>query len=243
MNSGSRTGTTADDRLLVLAFYVVIDVSVSMDRSRALDEANLILPKVADAIAGNPTLGDLVRLAIFDFSDDARVVRRLGDLRDIETLPQMKVRGGTSYVAAFRLLRHEIEADLAQLRMDNCRVFRPAVFLVTDGLPLDDDADLDTAFGELTDRAFRARPNIVPFGVGDATKETLDRWVFPKAGDGPRPMRSYVTRDGVDPAQAVAKIAELLVGSVLASAQSVNALGDSGGFVPPDDEDLDDDWI
>ena len=82
----------ADDRTLVLAFYVVVDVSVSMEQNGALVQANEIMPKVADAIDTSPTLGDLVRFGAMDFSDDARVVLRLGDLRDVHAaLPTFQV--------------------------------------------------------------------------------------------------------------------------------------------------------
>jgi uncharacterized protein YegL len=233
----------ADDRTLVLAFYVVVDASVSMEQNGALDQANEIMPKVADAIDTSPTLGDLVRFGAMDFSDDARVVLRLGDLRDVQTsLPQFSARGGTSYVAAFRLLRQEIEKDLAQLRGDNFRVYRPAVFFITDGFPTDEPGELQRAFAELTDPSFRGRPNLIPFGVGDATKDLLDPWVYPKPSDSKKPMRSYVAKEGADPGQAVSQIAEVLVSSIIASAGSVSADGSGGGFVPPDDEDLED-WI
>jgi hypothetical protein len=77
------------------------------------------------------------------------------------------------------------------------------------------------------------------FGVGDATKEALDPWVYPKTGG--KAMRSYVARAGADPKTAIAKAAEALLGSIVASAQSVDEAGASGGFVPPADDD--DDWI
>jgi uncharacterized protein YegL len=231
---------TEDNRTLVLAFYVVVDVSLSMKASHAIDSANEILPKVADAIDKSPSLADIVRFGAMDFSDDARVVLRLGDLRDVHTLPTFAARGRTSYAAAFRLLRQEIEKDIAQLRSDNFKVYRPAVFFITDGEPTDDDAELRAAFDALTSPDFKGRPNILPFGVGEATKESLDRWVFPRAGG--KPMRSYVAKDGVDPKAAIDKVAEALLGSVIASVASVSSAGESGGFIPPDDEDLDD-WI
>ncbi|MCU7727005.1 VWA domain-containing protein [Actinoplanes sp. KI2] len=231
---------TEDNRTLVLAFYVVVDVSQSMEYSGAIHSANEILPKVADAIDGSPMLADIVRFGAMDFSDDAQVVLRLGDLRNVPMLPKFTVRGRTSYAAAFRLLRKEIERDLAQLRIDGFRVYRPAVFMITDGEPTDDDNELKAAYEELTDPEFKARPNILMFGVGAATKEALDPWVFPKAGK--RAMRSYVAGAGADPKTAIAKAAEALLGSIVASASSVSEAGESGGFVPPDDEDLDD-WI
>lgn len=231
---------TEDNRTLVLAFYVVVDVSQSMEVTGAIYSANEILPKVADAIDSSPMLADIVRFGAIDFSDDARVVLRLGDLRNVPTLPKFTARGRTSYAAAFRLLRQEIEKDVAQLRSDNFRVYRPAVFIITDGEPTDDDHELKTAYEELTDPRFQARPNILLFGVGNATKEALDPWVFPKTGN--KSMRSYVARAGADPKTAITRAAEALLGSIVASAASVSEAGESGGFVPPDDEDLDD-WI
>jgi uncharacterized protein YegL len=229
--------TSEDNRTLVLPFYVVVDVSQSM--TGALVNASEILLKVADTIDGSPMLGDLVRFGAMDFSDDARVVLRLGDVRDVDQLPAFSARGGTSFAAAFRLMRRELENDLDQLRVDNFRAHRPAVFFITDGVPTDDPEDLRAAYAELTDPSFRGRPNLLLFGVGDATKESLDQWVFPKTG--PRPMRSYLA-SGIDPKRAIDRIAEALLGSIVASVGSVSAEGARGGFVPPDEDDLDD-WI
>ncbi|MBO3737810.1 vWA domain-containing protein [Actinoplanes flavus] len=241
----SATDTHGDDRLLVLPFYIVVDVSLSMsvpqggDKS-AIQAANEILPTVIDGIEASPTLGDVVRLGAVDFSDDARVVLRLDDVRNVNPIPQFTVRGATSYAAAFRLLRQEIEKDYAQLRGDNYKAYRPAVFFITDGEPTDDQADIVAAYNDLTDPSFKLRPNLIPFGVGTATKDQLDQWVYPKEGS-KKPMRSYVMRDGADPAKAITKVAEILLSSVIASAQSVSEQGSAGGFVL-DDEDLDSDW-
>jgi uncharacterized protein YegL len=229
---------TEDDRTLVLAFYVVVDVSQSMEHYGAMDSANEILPKVADAIDGNPMLADIVRFGAMDFSDDARVVLRLGDLRNVSTIPKLTARVRTSYAAAFRLLRTEIDRDLVQLRADGFRVYRPTVFMITDGEPNDEEHELKDAYEALTGPDFKARPNILLFGVGNATKEALDPWVFPKTGG--KAMRSYVAREGADPKAAIAKATEALLGSIIASAASVSEEGESGGFVPPPD---DDDWI
>ena len=234
------TRATEDNRTLVLAFYVVVDVSQSMDTSHALISANEILPKVASAIDESPMLADIVRFGAIDFSDDARVVLRLCDLRKETKLPTFTARLRTSYAAAFRLLRSEIERDVAQLRSDGFRVYRPVVFFITDGLPTDDEKELQDAYDALTGPEFKARPNILLFGVGGATKEAVDPWVYPKTGT--KAMRSYVAREGTDPRTAIAQVAEALVGSIIASANSVGDAGESGGFIPPGDEDLDD-WI
>jgi hypothetical protein len=231
-----------DDRTLALAFYLLVDVSYSMDGA-PLDAVNRILPEVVDTIEESPTLGDVVRFGALDFADEARTVLPLGDLRDVKAIPQFTARGGTSYAAAFRQLRQEIESDLAQLRREGFKVYRPAVFFVTDGAPTDAVPELRAAFAELTDPVFRGRPNIIPFGVTpELPKSVLDPWVYPKQGDSGKPMRSYVYGGSGDAATAIRQITEVLISSIVASANSVNDAGTAGGFVPPDDEDLGD-WI
>jgi uncharacterized protein YegL len=232
---------TTDDNLLTLPFYFVVDVSVSMVHSGALASANTILPTVFDGLLSSPMLADVVRVGMIDFSDDARVVLRLDDARNVKTLPQCVERGGTSYAAAFRLLRKEIEADMQQLKGDGYKVYRPAVFFITDGAPTDSQQELQGAFADLTDASFKYRPNIIPFGVDGATKEMVDPWVYPPVGS-KRPMRSYVTGPDVDPAHAITQLAEVLLGSIMASAGSVTDGGTTGGFIPPDDDDLGSEW-
>ena len=79
----------------------------------------------------------------------------------------------TSYVAALKLLRTEIVANVDLLKADDFEVHRPAVFLVSDGVP-DHNEDWQPAFEELTSYdpatgdGFRMFPNIIPIGVGDA---------------------------------------------------------------------------
>jgi uncharacterized protein YegL len=235
------SSTNSGNQGLVLAFYILIDVSFSM-QGDPIDAVNMMLPEIIDSIEASPTLGDLVRLGAIDFADDAHAVLRLGDLRDVHPIPQFTLRGGTSFAAAFRQLRKEIESDYAQLKGDGYKAYRPAVFFITDGEPIDDQNDINAAFAELTDPSFRARPNIIPFGVGGATKEILEPWVFPKSLESKKPMRSYVYQGGGSAADAIRQIAEVLIGSIVASANSVNAEGSAGGFIPPDDEELDD-WI
>jgi uncharacterized protein YegL len=239
----------ADNRLLVLPFYLVVDVSASMGMSSPdgdetpIQAVNLILPKVISGIDKSPTLGDVVRLGAIDFSDDARVVLRLDDVRNVGRIPTFEVRNLTSYAAAFRLLRQEIEKDYAQFKGDNYKAYRPVAFFLTDGQPTDDPAELSSAYAALTDPAFKLRPNIIPFGVGGATKDQLDQWVHPKpAANAKKPMRSFVARDGADPAKAITQVAEVLLSSVIASAESVSTQGSGGGFVLKD-EDLDSEWV
>ena len=72
MTYNDHASSTRDDQLLVLAFYIVIDVSYSMKENDAIGAANSLVPAVMDAITENPSLGDLVRVGVIDFSDGPR---------------------------------------------------------------------------------------------------------------------------------------------------------------------------
>lgn len=230
---------------LILPFYVLADVSYSMtmkqaDASQApIDAVNQMVRTLKDSLDDNPILADKVRFSLVDFSDDARTQIPLCDLLRVDdaAIPVLTARGGTSYATAFRFLRNQIDADVRQVKADGDRVHRPAVFFLTDGEPSDEEGAWKQAFAALTDASFRARPNFIPFGVAEAKKAVLDQLVYPTGRS-----RSFVMKEGADPATAISSMAEILVGSVIASANSVSQDGEAGGFVLPDEEE-DTEWL
>lgn len=214
----------------LLPFYLVVDVSYSMS-GKKIASANQILHSVRDALALDPILSDKVRIGQIDFSDDARVQLPLCDLLDPGlTLPTLSVRRGTSYAAAFDLLRTEIPANVRQLKADGYRVHRPAVFFLSDGLPTDGDHVWQNAFAKLT--AESVYPNIIPFGVDDADGATLARVVHPSTGE--KQMRLYLMDNGQDAASAINAMAKIMVSSVISSGRSVSQ-GESGILLPDND--------
>lgn len=223
----------------LLPFYLVVDVSYSMQGPK-LDSANRIMPSVQRALSKAPILSDKVRFGLIDFSDDAQVRLPLCDVLDEHVrLPELDLRGGTSYAAAFRLLRTEIESNVKQLKGDGFAVHRPAVFFISDGLPTDEEEKWQSAFTDLTyydkgtSTGFPMYPNFVPCGVDQADPTTLQSLIHPTTGR--KPMRMFLQDEGGDPAAAIAGMAEVLISSVLASGQSM-AAGDSGIILPPDDD-------
>lgn len=224
----------------LLPFYLVVDVSYSMEGSK-LDAANQMMPAVLDALAQAPILSDKVRFSVIDFSNDAQVRLPLSDLLEDDTsLPELGLRGGTSYAAAFRLLRTEIEQNVRQLKADGYAVHRPAVFFLSDGEPTEPQAEWQAAFRELTSydpstkQGFSMYPNVVPCGVGDANPHTLQALIHP--ADGSKPMRMYLMDRGEDAAKAIGMIAEVLISSVLASGESL--VKGSSGLILPQQRDL-----
>jgi uncharacterized protein YegL len=229
-----------EERAKILPFYVVIDVSWSMDGEQ-LQNANDIMPKLSDALATDPILTDKIRLALVDFAGDAQVRLPLCDLLDPDVvLPGLACRGATSYAAAFRLLRKEIEANVTQLKADGFSVHRPAVFFLTDGAPTDTEDEWTSAFRELTeyDReskvGFAMYPNVIPFGVKEADPLVLRRLIHPATGT--KQSRMYLMDEGNDAAQAIAGMAEIMISSVLSS--GTNLAGGDSGLIHPDPADL-----
>ena len=216
----------------LLPFYLVIDVSYSMKGGK-LKSANQILPEVVDALAQNPILSDKVRIGLIDFSDDARVQLPLQDVLEPNlTLPELKARGGTSYAAAFRLLRTEIAANIAQLKADGFLVHRPAVFFLSDGAPTDKDPEWRSAFADLTgDKAY---PNVIPFGVDAADPRTMQALIHPSTGG--KQMQMYLMDKGENAAAAITAAAEILIASVIQSGHSMSQ-GQSG-IILPEKQDL-----
>lgn len=230
-----------NDRGKLLPFYLVVDVSWSMTEGDRLPSATRIMTSVLDALSKAPILSDKVRFALIDFSGDAQVRLPLCDLLsgDVQ-IPQLTARQtGTSYAAAFQLLRSEIESNVKQLRADGYAVHRPAVFFLSDGAPTDPTELWQAEFGALTDydptskQGFSKFPNFVPCGVADADPQILRTLIHPSTGN--KQMRMYLMDDGQDPGVAISKIAEILISSMLQSGVSI-AQGGSGMILPVDDQ-------
>jgi uncharacterized protein YegL len=224
----------------LLPFYVLVDVSYSM-QGDPLDSANGILRDLLDALTENPILSDKIRIGLIDFSDDARVQLPLCDLlADDVQIPALTIRGGTSYAAAFRQLRKEIEANVTQLKSDGYSVHRPVVFFVSDGAPTDEDHEWRAALTELTtyDRATKAGfplyPNLVPFGVGGADPRILQSIIHPAGGT--KPMRMFMSDQQQSAGQAISAMAEIMISSVLSSGFSM--AGGGSGVILPDSSQL-----
>jgi uncharacterized protein YegL len=210
-----------------------------------IEAANKILGDLVAALEVNPVIGDKVRFGMIDFADDAGTVLPLCDIRQLNQLPTLVCRGGTSYAAAFRHLQSEIESDAAQLKADNFQVHRPAVFFVSDGAPTDTEQEWRAAFAALTSfdkgtgQGFRAFPNIVPFGVGEADAKMMAELIHPKGDandNSKKKMKLFMASEETSVADALRAVAEILVSSVVQSAQNVGEGGDA--MVLPEDDKL-----
>ena len=244
----------------LVPFYVVGDVSGSMTRvgksgESGIDALNEIVPRMVEAFKANPRLGDMVRFGMLSFSDSAKEEVPLADIRDIakSTLPVLTPGGGTSYMVAFLTLREVLARDTEQLKADGYRVHRPVVFFFSDGMPTDYDQEWKDAWAKLTEDTedYHAYPILLPFGVGEAMKETLDYIAFPKDGKY-EVVRARLGMREKDTAEVTTSLMNAVVGSTVATARFL-AEGDYGAVVKglkeglaefeEDEDDGEDDWI
>ena len=198
-------------------FYLVFDVSASM--MGEMDALNQALRDLKNEMLKSPILADIARVSLISFSDAARVVIPMMDLAQDTLIGNgdvLHVEGMTSYMAAFRTLKDQIQRDIPALKAESGgAVYRPMVFFVTDGYPNDLPGEWERAFKELT--TAQPFPNVIPFGFGEANAEILKEITFPKKrGE----SFYFIARQGLGRADAMAAIAKIVVQSVVSSTQS-----------------------
>jgi len=151
-----------------------------------------------DEISSDPVVDAIVRVGIIAFNDMARVLFPLTQLSDVAQIPICVASGSSSYSAAFRLLKTQIESDIAALRLEGVKNQRPLVFFMSAGAPNKENwrGELDA----LADPSFAFRLNIVSFGVAGADKAVIAdvaRWNGSGAGGGKKFF--FMADDGVSP--------------------------------------------
>lgn len=232
---------TQEGTFALLPLYLVLDSSASMN-GEPFKAALSFVPQLLEAMQDNPTVADKVRLGVITFDSTARVAATLSDKNDLENWylnnKDMQAEGNsTNYTNAFKLIKQEVERGVATITSEKIngeyyKTYRPAVFFVTDGDPVgDNETTITQAFNDLTDENFKdsngrkIRPNIFVVGVGDATKEKLEKY------GASRYKRSEYTihnsdavlvrtiRDGVDftPASVLSNLVPKLVASIISS--------------------------
>jgi uncharacterized protein YegL len=210
---------------LVMPFYLVCDVSQSMAAS--LPALNQALRTLWQAIVNEPVVDDVARICIMTFSDTARVVVPLGRITETG-LPALGVEFGTNYGAAFRELAQTIAYDSEALKDQGYKVYRPCVFFLTDGMPLDEDWEetfgATLTFDPHTGQGMKAHPIFVPFGFDQARPSILAKLAYP-----PQRGKWHFAGDA-SPALALQGLLDVIMKTVVNS--SMTSLS-KPAFVPP----------
>ncbi|GAA1780061.1 vWA domain-containing protein [Nostocoides veronense] len=155
--------------MITLPVYIVVDTSASLMGD--MDDVNAALAELIGALQEESIVGELVRVAVIQFASEAREAIPLSDVRELGAIPALVAHGATNYGPVFRLVRRLIVRDVAALKAAGGRVFRPVVFFVSDGSPVDPSWREDLR--GLHSSEFRERPTIVTFGIGSVDPDVL----------------------------------------------------------------------
>jgi uncharacterized protein YegL len=88
------------------------------------------------ALRQNPQAIESVYISIITFNTTAQVAVPLIDLASFQ-LPQIEARGQTALGAALSLVTERIDAEVLKTSMEQKGDWKPIVFIMTDGVPID----------------------------------------------------------------------------------------------------------
>ncbi len=199
--------------MTALPFYLVIDTSASLMGD--IGEIDQQLAELLDFLKSNPVTADKTWVSLIQFSSNAEEVVRLSKVDNIEGFPSLRAGGATNYGAAFSLVRRLIARDVAELRSIGERIYRPVMFFLTDGSPIDVAWREDLR--EL--QASRERPTIIAIGFG-----SVDPGILREVSSQNAFMISESADSGVMVISSIFSFAKTLLGSTIQSTVS-NAAG------------------
>ncbi|BCJ41052.1 hypothetical protein GCM10010168_46500 [Actinoplanes ianthinogenes] len=173
---------TQSELFTVFPVFLLVDVSASM-AGGSIEAVNKALPDIQNEMRVNPMVGEIARIGLTTFSDEARVVIPMCDLAEAH-LPELMVEGGTNFAAAFRGVKQAIESGLTSLPKGT-PVYRPVVFFMSDGAHQSHE-DWVGPLRDLRD-GWKFAPEVVTFGFGASQRESLQkiatRFAFQAKGD------------------------------------------------------------
>jgi len=180
----------AEQGQLAMPFYLICDVSWSMTAD--MDTLNQGVKQLRTTIVSEPATDDIAHVCVMTFSDTAKVIMPLTQLSEHE-IPALHVEGGTSYGAAFRELARVTAQDVASLKAQGYKVWRPCAFFLTGGTPGDSDwyqtFQSTLTYDRRTETGNRSHPIFVPFGYRDARDDVIRKLAYP-----PERAKAYYAR-------------------------------------------------
>jgi len=208
----------AQEGQVVMPFYLVCDVSGSM--AGDMTALNDGIRRLRRAIVAQPQVDDIAQIGIITFSDNAQVVLPLSQMSE-ESMPTLHAQSTTNYGSAFTLLARTIESDIAALKAQKLRVYRPAVFFLTDGMPTDSSwfqtFQRTLTYDKAAGQGMKGHPVFIPFGFRDARKEVLGKLAYPPD----RGMYFHAKTHNIE--EALTGILSVIMTSVISSGLSGGA--------------------
>lgn len=153
-------------------------------------------------------MAEFAHISIITFNTGPHLVLEMTDIEEVQVLPQLTCGGKTNFGAAFDMVRQRIDVDVPALRASNKAVLRPAVFLLTDGRPSDEETWAGH-FANLVDTNWPRRPHVLTFGFGEATVESLK---------GMATKAAFLAKKNLEDKEALSRMLTTLLNTLVASA-------------------------
>ena len=167
----SHSDSAHTDPTTAIPVYLVVDESAAGDAYLAAINRNL--SSLPEDLAQYPDVISAIRLAVLGYAADVGLRMPLTAVAEGSHVPPLVARGGANFAAVLEDLRDRISDDVSRLKQRGLTVGRPTVYLLSATTDRDDSA-WDTAMRRLTDRTtFPYAPNILAFGIGEATAEII----------------------------------------------------------------------
>ncbi|MDQ0633700.1 uncharacterized protein YegL [Arthrobacter pascens] len=203
----------------IVPILLLLDVSGSMESGPGdvppIDAVNMGVESLITTLKVHPEAADCALVGIAKFSGTAEMVLPFTHISTAAAPPRLHTESSTEFGNAFRLCRFELEAMVTAQKATGATVYRPTVYMITDGEPTDTgwEAELDA----LSTSTYA--PNICVFGVAGATEATLRKIARRDRG------HVWLADQGTDPAAVFGALFPALVRSVMLSASAAATAG------------------
>jgi len=156
-----------------LACVLLLDTSGSMTGA-PIDNLNRALQVFREKVALDELASRRVDIAIVEFNNDARVVQDFTPIAQME--PVTLYANGMTYMGA----GIDLAIDMVKARNQfynsvGTPVFRPWIFMITDGAPTDDIENAARRVREEESKGTHGKLKFFALGVGEYDRETLFR--------------------------------------------------------------------
>lgn len=201
----------------IVPIFLLADVSGSMESGPGpvspIDAVNMGIESLVNTLKVHPEAADCALVGVAKFSDTAAMVLPFTHISTAAVPPRMHTESSTGFGNAFSLGRRELEAMVTTQKAAGATVYRPTVYMITDGEPT--DTGWENELDALSTSTYA--PNICVFGVAGATEATLRKVARRDRG------HVWLADQGTDPAAAFAALFPALVRSVMVSASAAAA--------------------
>lgn len=162
-----------------VACVLLVDTSGSM-QGRSIDELNAALVEFGKALREDAKAYGCTDVCVISFDSQVRTVFPFSSAMEY-TAPVLSAGGMTAMNEAIITALDAIDQRKQEYRGIGVDYWRPWLFLMTDGIPTDDNYEAD-AKRRLQDALTRKKVNFFPMGIGSANTAKLKEYTLNGSG-------------------------------------------------------------